>query len=120
MANTNEFEDLTDEEIKLISDIEATGNWDDYGAVAGSALGAGAGAALLATPLAPIAPFAIPVLMGLGQQAGSAIGGTMGSAEATKLQSKFDKSMEGRTKRQREQAAKMESFNRLLGKYSSF
>jgi phage tail tape-measure protein len=115
----DDYTDLTDEERKLVKQLEDAQTTDEFGNMLGTGAGYAAGAGLTALTGGAAAPL-IPVIGSLGGQIGSLIGGNIGANNATALQKKLQKSVDDRQRKGIEQEAKMRAFNTLLGKYSSF
>lgn len=111
--------EITDEEKELLKKYEESQNYDEYGRLIGSGIGAGIGAlGFLATPAVGAGTMALGY--GAGQALGGLIGGGIGGAEGEKVLGQLEELKKKREAPTIEKQARAAALQRLLGKYSAY
>lgn len=111
--------DLTEDEKRLLREIEGSGNTGQIGSLIGTGLGLGAGLGLTALTGGATAPL-IPLITGAGGQVGGMIGGNIGTARTREAMDELQRLRMAREKPSLEKQAQMEAFQRLLGRYNKY
>jgi len=118
MNSTGYETELSEEEKRLLREIEQTQGYAGTGQLAGSAIGGGLGALGFLVPGA--AAITVPAGMAIGGSLGGLIGTHMGQSQAEKSMERLQKLQEAREKPAVEKAAQHEAFQRLLGRYNKY
>jgi hypothetical protein len=119
MNNTGYETELSDEEKRLLREIEQTQGYGGTGGAVGTAIGGGLGAlGFLGGPA--VAGITVPAGMAIGGSLGGLLGTQMGQSQAEKAMERLQKLQEAREKPAVEKAAQHEAFQRLLGRYNKY
>lgn len=111
--------DLTEEEKKLIKQINESQNYGGTGGLVGSGIGTGVGLALAAGTGGAALPL-VPLIAGAGNAIGGLIGSNMGQSAAERAQEKLENLQEARMRPFLEKQARQEALNKLVGRYNVY
>jgi hypothetical protein len=111
--------DITEEEKKLIKQINDSQNYGGTGNLIGSGIGTGVGLALAAGTGGAALPF-VPLIAGAGNAIGGLIGTSMGQSSGEAAQEKLQKLQEARMRPFLEKQARQEALNKLVGRYNTY